>query len=327
MIPQGQPSVRAAPAALGLAEAADRGSVVRPYRRLARATHPDRSDAPDATASIAAITAAYHQAAYHRALDRTDTPEQAEAVPGASTVGVRVSTARTGPVGWFAPPGAVCPPLSRWLGSGAVSDPPIVAGPVRIHRPPTHPHHKTGSERGVMADLGRGRALYSISVASELTGVNPQVLRAYESKGLLNAFRTEGGTRRYSGGGLDRIGEITDLLAAGLHLAGAEQVLALRAETLRLRQRSTGSGPGCPRPTTSAAQPGGSRPPRRSRTRRTDGLLRAAQPLVTDPAARAARTASPGPGCVVPTQRPGTQSFDVASADWPPDPGWPPDRG
>jgi MerR family transcriptional regulator/heat shock protein HspR len=86
-----------------------------------------------------------------------------------------------------------------------------------------------------MADLGHGRALYSISVASELTGVNPQMLRAYESKGLLSPFRTEGGTRRYSSGDLDRIGEITELLAAGLNLAGVEHVLALRAETLHLR--------------------------------------------------------------------------------------------
>jgi MerR family transcriptional regulator/heat shock protein HspR len=85
-----------------------------------------------------------------------------------------------------------------------------------------------------MADPGRERALYSISVTSELTGVNPQMLRAYESKGLLRPFRTEGGTRRYSGRDLDRIGEISDLLAAGLNLAGVEHVLALRAETHRL---------------------------------------------------------------------------------------------
>lgn len=87
-----------------------------------------------------------------------------------------------------------------------------------------------------MTDLGNRRAVYSISVASELTGVNPQMLRTYESKGLLTPFRTEGGTRRYSGRDLDRIGEITDLLAAGLNLAGVEHVLALRAETLRLRK-------------------------------------------------------------------------------------------
>lgn len=83
-------------------------------------------------------------------------------------------------------------------------------------------------------DLGHERALYSISVTSELTGVQPQMLRTYEDKGLLTPFRTEGGTRRYSGHDVDRIGQITTLLAAGLNLAGVEQVLGLLAETDRL---------------------------------------------------------------------------------------------
>lgn len=86
-----------------------------------------------------------------------------------------------------------------------------------------------------MPDLGADRALYSISVTSELTGVNPQMLRAYEQKGLLSPYRTEGGTRRYSGEDVATIGEITTLLAAGLNLAGVEHVLQLRSETQRLQ--------------------------------------------------------------------------------------------
>jgi MerR family transcriptional regulator, heat shock protein HspR len=89
-------------------------------------------------------------------------------------------------------------------------------------------------------DLGHDRALYSISVTSELTGVNPQMLRVYESKGLLDPYRTTGGTRRYSGRDLDRIGEITTLLAAGLNLAGVEHVLRLQAETGRLQAEIDG---------------------------------------------------------------------------------------
>ena len=84
-------------------------------------------------------------------------------------------------------------------------------------------------------DWGPDRALYAISVAAELTGVNPQMLRVYENRGLLEPERTEGGTRRYSGRDIDRIRQITALLAAGLNLAGVEQVLALEAETDRLR--------------------------------------------------------------------------------------------
>ena len=48
-------------------------------------------------------------------------------------------------------------------------------------------------------------------------------------------YRTQGGTRRYSGQDVDTIAEITTLLAAGLNLAGVEQVLQLRAETQRLQ--------------------------------------------------------------------------------------------
>jgi len=87
----------------------------------------------------------------------------------------------------------------------------------------------------LMVDLDHDRALYSISVTSELTGVNPQMLRTYESKGLLAPFRTEGGPRRYSGHDVERIGQITTLLETGLNLAGVEHVLRLQAETERLQ--------------------------------------------------------------------------------------------
>ena len=88
-----------------------------------------------------------------------------------------------------------------------------------------------------MVDLAASRALYSISVAAEVTGVNPQMLRVYEQRGLLTPHRTEGGTRRYSGHELDRVGEITTLLAAGLNLTGVEHVLRLRAENHRLQRQ------------------------------------------------------------------------------------------
>ena len=88
-----------------------------------------------------------------------------------------------------------------------------------------------------MTDMGPDRALYAISVAAELTGVDPQMLRLYESRGLLNPQRTEGGTRRYSGRDIERVKRITTLLAAGLNLAGAEQVMELEDETERLRDQ------------------------------------------------------------------------------------------
>jgi MerR family transcriptional regulator/heat shock protein HspR len=84
-------------------------------------------------------------------------------------------------------------------------------------------------------ELQPDRPLYGISVAADLTGVNPHALRDYEAKGLLVPSRTEGGTRRYSGQDIDRIRQITTLLDAGLNLAGIAYVLELQAETRRLR--------------------------------------------------------------------------------------------
>jgi DNA-binding transcriptional MerR regulator len=90
------------------------------------------------------------------------------------------------------------------------------------------------------------RGLYGISVAAELTGVNPQSLRIYEAKGLLEPQRTEGGTRRYSDNDLARVDQITTLLEAGVNLAGIAVVLELREETRRLQaelDRRTGPRP------------------------------------------------------------------------------------
>jgi MerR family transcriptional regulator, heat shock protein HspR len=98
-----------------------------------------------------------------------------------------------------------------------------------------HADPASAAEAEMTTDPGPERAVYGISVASELTGVNPQMLRVYEDRGLLDPHRTEGGTRRYSGNDIERINRIATLLAAGLNLAGVEQVLALEAETGRLR--------------------------------------------------------------------------------------------
>ena len=79
------------------------------------------------------------------------------------------------------------------------------------------------------------RGLYGISVASELTGVPPQNLRAYEAKGLIEPARSAGGTRRYSDHDVARIERIVTLLEAGLNLKGVGYVLELEAEAQRLR--------------------------------------------------------------------------------------------
>jgi MerR family transcriptional regulator, heat shock protein HspR len=95
-------------------------------------------------------------------------------------------------------------------------------------------HDDDFTGRPTMTEVPSGRAVYPISVASELSGVDPQMLRAYEQRGLVSPFRTDGGTRRYSRDDLDRISDITALLSEGLNLAGIQQVLRLREEARRL---------------------------------------------------------------------------------------------
>jgi MerR family transcriptional regulator/heat shock protein HspR len=79
------------------------------------------------------------------------------------------------------------------------------------------------------------RGVYGISVAAELVGMGVQTLRLYETRGLLEPERTDGGTRRYSSNDLDRLRRIGDLLEAGLNLAGIGMVLDLENENTRLR--------------------------------------------------------------------------------------------
>ncbi len=85
----------------------------------------------------------------------------------------------------------------------------------------------------------RSEAVYIISVAAELGGVHPQTLRIYERRGLLDPYRTPGGTRRYSDKDLEQLGLIQELTADGVNLEGVRQILALRAEVERLDHQVT----------------------------------------------------------------------------------------
>jgi MerR family transcriptional regulator/heat shock protein HspR len=76
--------------------------------------------------------------------------------------------------------------------------------------------------------------VYGISVASQLSGLGPQTLRLYETRGLLTPARSDGGTRRYSDDDLDRLQRITELLATGVNLAGIAQIFNLEARNTQL---------------------------------------------------------------------------------------------
>ncbi len=80
------------------------------------------------------------------------------------------------------------------------------------------------------------RAVYVISVAAELAGVHPQTLRIYERRGLINPYRTPGGTRRYSQADIERLELIQELTDQGLNLEGVKRVLDLRERISRLEE-------------------------------------------------------------------------------------------
>lgn len=79
------------------------------------------------------------------------------------------------------------------------------------------------------------QAVFVISVAAELAGMHPQTLRIYERKGLIDPYRTPGGTRRYSREDIERLTLIQSLTSQGLNLEGVKQVLDLQTEVQKLR--------------------------------------------------------------------------------------------
>ncbi|MCV7219620.1 MerR family transcriptional regulator [Mycolicibacterium elephantis] len=84
------------------------------------------------------------------------------------------------------------------------------------------------------SDLG----VYGISVAAELSGISGQSLRLYERHGLLQPARSPGGTRRYSADDLVRLQRISELVEAGVNLAGIARILSLEDRNAALDERN-----------------------------------------------------------------------------------------
>lgn len=196
---------RVALALLGLPGGAARAEITRAYHRLARATHPDVCPEPDAAQRFAQLNRAYRTAFAAAPAHNVTRPAD--------------------------PPPTVSPPAV---------DVPAASGDLRVgpvHYTPWPTGWRIHPRRVDAMELNRHRPLYGISVAADLTGANPQMLRAYEARGLIGPHRTPGGTRRYSNHDLQLVGRITALLADGLNLAGIEQVLLLEAENRRLQHQ------------------------------------------------------------------------------------------
>lgn len=80
-------------------------------------------------------------------------------------------------------------------------------------------------------------AVYIISVAAELVGMHPQTLRVYERRGLVDPYRTPGGTRRYSQVDLTRLLLIQELSNAGVNLEGIKRIIGLQHENAKLKSQ------------------------------------------------------------------------------------------
>ena len=86
------------------------------------------------------------------------------------------------------------------------------------------------------------QGVYGITVAAELSGVAVQSLRLYERHGLLSPARSDGGTRLYSGDDLARLQRISELVAAGINLAGIARILDLQDDNAALLAENRAAG-------------------------------------------------------------------------------------
>jgi len=85
---------------------------------------------------------------------------------------------------------------------------------------------------------GRSKAAYMISAVAEQYQIHPQTLRLYEREGLLKPSRSEGNTRLYTDGDLERLEVILKLTRdMGVNLAGVEIILNMREKMAAMQQQ------------------------------------------------------------------------------------------
>jgi MerR family transcriptional regulator, heat shock protein HspR len=76
--------------------------------------------------------------------------------------------------------------------------------------------------------MDESHGVYTMAVASRLTGMHPQTLRKYERAGLLTPSRQQGNQRLYSGADIRRLLRIRYLVEVrGVNVAGLELALAM----------------------------------------------------------------------------------------------------
>jgi MerR family transcriptional regulator/heat shock protein HspR len=86
----------------------------------------------------------------------------------------------------------------------------------------------------------KSKGAYMISSVAEMYGIHPQTLRLYEREGLLKPSRTEGNTRLYTDGDLERLELILSLARdLGVNISGIAIILQMR-ERMDEMQRQMG---------------------------------------------------------------------------------------
>ena len=82
------------------------------------------------------------------------------------------------------------------------------------------------------------KAAYMISAVAEQYAIHPQTLRLYEREGLLAPSRSEGNTRLYTDGDLERLEVILKLTRElGVNLAGVEIILNMREKMSEMQRQ------------------------------------------------------------------------------------------
>lgn len=82
----------------------------------------------------------------------------------------------------------------------------------------------------------KSRGSYMISSVAEQYAIHPQTLRLYEREGLLKPSRSDGNTRLYTDGDLERLEVILHLTRElGVNLAGVEIILNMREKMAEMQ--------------------------------------------------------------------------------------------
>jgi len=84
----------------------------------------------------------------------------------------------------------------------------------------------------------KSKAAYMISSVAEQYAIHPQTLRLYEREGLLKPSRSDGNTRLYTDGDLERLEVILHLTRdLGVNLAGVDIILNMREKMSEMQSQ------------------------------------------------------------------------------------------